>query len=207
MNANPYPTILTATDWNKKKGIVAKALAPTKLGDELRYCEDAYKLTPWAAVLSTPAPTAKLTDVDNQIFEAKGTFKVKIDHLKACLTEAKTHAGKVKTEWATNKIISKDLKTHLDNLIKAIDTLHTKIDADVQAGYKLLLAARTKIAADNPDQVKAQNDKMDGGPVVKAKTDPKNQADPKLKFKVPPTPPKKASSSKSESSESESEES
>jgi hypothetical protein len=36
MSAPAYPAILTAADWNAKKGAIAKLLPNTKLGDALR---------------------------------------------------------------------------------------------------------------------------------------------------------------------------
>jgi hypothetical protein len=61
MTAPAYPAILTAADWNAKKGAFVKLLPNTKLGDALRKLQDTAAKIHWDTLFHVPGVSATVT--------------------------------------------------------------------------------------------------------------------------------------------------
>jgi hypothetical protein len=152
-----YPTILMQSDWNKKKGLVTKIVAePTKLGEALKKAEAAYKAVHWDILFNKPGDNVELKAINDQIAKAGSEVKPQTNTLKTALMDVKTQATVVKGTWSTNKMIPKDAKTHLDNLIFAIAPFMAHLDADIKAGMLGLFAAQQKRGFLNEKEEKEQ---------------------------------------------------
>lgn len=82
----PYPVILTQSDWNKKKGLVAKIVAePTKLGEALKKAEAAYKAVHWDILFDKPGNDVELKAINDQIAKAGSEVKPQTTLLKTAL--------------------------------------------------------------------------------------------------------------------------
>jgi hypothetical protein len=178
-----YPTILMQSEWNKKKGLFTKVVAePTKLGEALKKAEKAYKDVHWDILFKKPGDDVELKAINDQISKAGSEVKPQTNALKTALNDVKTQATVVKGMWSTNKMIPKDAKTHLDNLIFAIGPFMAHLDADIKAAMLGLLAAQQKRAYLNEKE--AEEEEVE---VAKGKPQPKdakgNLIAPKLKIK------------------------
>jgi hypothetical protein len=167
----PYPTILTQSDWNKKKGLVAKIVAePTKLGEALKKAEKAYKDVHWDILTNKPGADVELKAINDQIAKAGSDVKPQTTALKTALQDVKTQATAVKGTWSTNKLIPKDAKTHVDNLLFAVTPFMAHLDAEIKAAMLGLFAAQQKRAFLNEKEEKEQAVK---GAVVRGPGGPK----------------------------------
>lgn len=153
----PYPVILTQSDWNKKKGLVAKIVAePTKLAEALKKAEAAYKAVHWDILFDKPGNDVELKAINDQIAKAGSEVKPQTTLLKTALMDVKTQATVVKGTWASNKMVPKDAKTHVDNLLFAVTPFMAHLDADIKAAMLGLFAAQQKRAFLNEKEEKAQ---------------------------------------------------
>jgi hypothetical protein len=180
-----YPQILTQTDWNNKKGVVAKIVAvPTKLGDALKALEAAYKAVDFAKVFD--APSADIHKIDERLIFITKTVVPQYNDFKTAMKTAKTHAEGVREEWKKNKLIPSASKSHLDKLITEFTTFLTNVETQQKAAYKVLTDARQGLAVLNPNDA-AKSNQGANQVVVKPANAAKTEGI-KTKFKQQPAP-------------------
>ena len=186
-----YPAVLTATEWSKKKGLVAKIVASsTKLGDALRDVEAAYKGVEWKEVFAPPTTTLK--PMDQRLYNIKSAVANQYNIFRDAIKDAKIVATKARDEWNKNPLVPKDAKTYLDNVIKALDPFFAQVDTQQKAAYKILVDSRNALAAINPKEAAASNQ---GATQVIVKNAAAAKSDTiKTKFKPPPAPASAAAS-------------
>ena len=117
----PYPKILTNKDWQKKKGVIAKMVGKTGIGDQMNKLEAKYKAVDWKQLDALSALQGK-----NQNKEKLEDFKKssKAYYQKSVLPvreEALTLsrlADKVADEWKKSKKIPKGSRKHVEEVGK-----------------------------------------------------------------------------------------
>lgn len=112
-----YPKILTDADWQKNKGLVAKAGGETGIGAQLKKVKTAYDQVDWEKfntfVIGGDFRVKTPDDVDSKKQEAIEEYKKTVVKLRQELATVKSLASKVEVEHA-KKIEKAAEKMHLD---------------------------------------------------------------------------------------------
>jgi hypothetical protein len=117
-----YPKVLTADNWNKKKGLIAKAAGKTGIGEALTALEKLFGEVEWQKFefleYVTRAPSAeRLERCKTDAEAAYHNVKKVIDQALFCERQAE----QVERKFSTNKLIPKDtivLLEHIADLAK-----------------------------------------------------------------------------------------
>jgi hypothetical protein len=195
----PYPQILTSADWSKKKGLIARIVAePTKLGEALKKAEGAYKSVSWDNIFKKPPEGSPLKVINDQIARVGTVTKEETNKLKIALHEVATQAGTVKQTWASNNLIPKDVKVHVDKIIATVPPFVTNLDSAIKGGMTSLFVMQQQREFLNEKEAKEEERAQ---PVVK--TGPKKEGITTKFKKDAPLAGKKPAAKERESGESE----
>jgi hypothetical protein len=117
----PYPVILTQADWNKKKGLFAKAAGETGLGALMTECERQYKAVAWTKLDVRKALAGGATGAQAQegYMEAYNEFTKKVKPLATKVTELQTKAGVTETKFRNTKTIPSSSTAHVTKVKEA----------------------------------------------------------------------------------------
>jgi hypothetical protein len=117
----PYPVILTQSDWNKKKGLFAKAAGETGLGALMTECERQYKAVAWAKLDVRKALAGGATGGQAQqgYAEAYNEFTKKVKPLAAKVGELETKAIAAETKFRNTKTIPSSSTAHVTKVKEA----------------------------------------------------------------------------------------
>jgi len=120
------PQILTDKDWQKNKGLVAKIVGKTGIGDAMKKMAQAYAAVDWKLMdiaVSSPQGKAKTRESLQKTFDnAVAEFKSKVEgKLRKEIIAVREAAKKTAAEWEKNKAIPKKSTDHVKEVSKAAD--------------------------------------------------------------------------------------
>jgi hypothetical protein len=120
------PQILTYKDWQKKKGLVAKIVGKTGIGDAMKNVEKAHKSVNWKLLdigVSSPQGKACTREALKKTFDNAGAeFKSKVEgKLRKEIIALRDTAKKTSVDWQKNKKIPKKSTAHVKEVHKAAD--------------------------------------------------------------------------------------
>lgn len=98
-----YPVVLTDKDWQKKKGLLAKAVK-TGLQAELKKGEDLHKKIDTSALLPARHAPKTLADLDLGLKEAKDYYKANVEPLRTQLRVIEATSAKASAALAKAKL-------------------------------------------------------------------------------------------------------
>jgi hypothetical protein len=131
MPVRELPKILRVTDWNAKKGVIAKMAGETGIGAELKKLQDVYDKTPWdvldpdAAVNATKKRgSSALVD---QLFPAAKAQSGKVEVLRKQLFAFADFADKVEAKFQKSKVIPSSSTKHVKTMAAEARTFATSL--------------------------------------------------------------------------------
>lgn len=115
-----YPIILTQADWNKKKGLFAKA-KETGLGALMTECERQYKAVAWNKldVRKALAGGATGLQANEGYMDAYNEFMKKVKPLATKVGELEAKATTTETTFRTSKLIPSSSTAHVTKVKEA----------------------------------------------------------------------------------------
>src|SRR4030095_6768860 len=113
-----YPVILTQADWNKKKGIFAKAAGETGIGALMLQTETLYKAVDWNKfdVRKVLAGGATGSQAQNGYMDAYNEFAKKVKPLPDKIGDLEAKAGAVETTFRNSKTIPASSAAHVGKI-------------------------------------------------------------------------------------------
>lgn len=124
----PIPKLLTKSDWQKNKGLIAKAAGSTGIGPLMEKLETAYKNVNWEVF----NPSAYIQD---RSIETIQTFKrtaeneknSKLSKLRDASLTLSRQAAKIETDWKKSKTIPSSSRKHVASVSEAALNYATSI--------------------------------------------------------------------------------
>lgn len=122
------PPILTEADWNRKKGLIAKAAGETKIGAMLKDMTASYNLIKWPAFeaaekLPAAAPPEQAAQT---LAQAQLQFK-KLPLLVKNLDALNKQALLIQTQFSKNKLIPAATTQHVGQIAAAAGRLRSEV--------------------------------------------------------------------------------
>ncbi len=125
MTAKTIPTILTQTDWNKKKGAIAKMAGETGIGQAMKNLEAEWKKVDWqimdpdgafqkSGLKATPDNYKKL------FADAKGEYS-KVEGVRVKVKALRDLATTVEKKFKSSKLIPSSSTQHVGNIKTTAD--------------------------------------------------------------------------------------
>jgi hypothetical protein len=121
MPVRQLPKILTVTDWNAKKGVIAKMAGETGIGAQLTELKGVWEKTPWQvldpdqAVLAAKVTRGSSALIDTLQPAAKAQYG-KIEALRKELFAFADFADKVEAKFKKSKVIPSSSTRHVKNM-------------------------------------------------------------------------------------------
>jgi hypothetical protein len=130
MAAPKYPKILLQTDWDKNKGLIAKAVGTTNVGQAMKDLKKAYDGVDWDKVDSKKALAGGVTSerAKTALKEAQDEWDKKVLPLIAKASTVNTRALNAIAKYKSAKIpVPKSSVTHALNVQKAAVTFEQEL--------------------------------------------------------------------------------
>lgn len=155
MSIPDLPDILTEADWNKHKGVLAKAAGKTGIGVLMKEMMVAYRLVKWEnldaeAVLE---PDDTLEETEAALAEAQKQYK-KVPLLLKKIEALEKQARVTQAAFAKNKLIPAASAKHVGRVVEATETFGEEVKqvADELAAFEKARAAKAKAAKAKAEQ-------------------------------------------------------
>jgi hypothetical protein len=137
MTLKTLPKILTAADWNSKKGVIAKMTTETGIGAALTKLEGVWKRVNWKAVdpiegiRLQAGKSGKPTTAAYNLAEplAKNEF-AKVIAVRTELRAVNKLAGEVEIKWKNSKTIPSSSRVHVGNIKTEAAKLYTELSQE-----------------------------------------------------------------------------
>jgi hypothetical protein len=128
-----YPDILKETDWQAKKGKIAKLAGETGVGETMKKCEAAHKKVDWMNKydISTRITWAKVDPAKSKTEVVDETekklvveYKADADPIRKLLQEVRDKAKAAAAAWKKNKLIPSSSVKHAEAVANAAELMN-----------------------------------------------------------------------------------
>ena len=117
----PYPKTLTNKDWQKKKGVIAKIVGKTGIGDQMKTLEANYKAIDWKQLDALTALQGKdqnMEKLEDFKKSSKAYYQSKVLPVREEALNLSRLADKVADQWKKSKKIPKGSRQHAELVAK-----------------------------------------------------------------------------------------
>ena len=140
MPLNTYPVILTETDWNNNKGVIAKMAGETGIGAALKAVKDEWDKVDWNKVdplIARNHVTEKFTlaTVDKMMVVAKGEYP-KLENVQRKLTALSKLALAASVKFKASKVIAKSSADHVTRIWATSESINKTLVTNVDAAWR-----------------------------------------------------------------------
>jgi hypothetical protein len=166
-----YPQILKKSDWDSKKGTVAKIAGRTGVGEAMAVCERAYADVKWAELELSKIPfnIRNFTKAgwDRELQQAKDQATGSLRKLVESLYKLRDVATKTAEKFGRTALIPRSSTEHAKAIAKAADELGVRLNTNsvgtpIMEDYNAVLAKVATIAAGVPNTLRTALGKMPG---------------------------------------------
>lgn len=134
-----YPTILTAENWNRKKGVIAKMAGETGIGASLTKLKKVFDDTDWKVIQvddRKPNPSDFRLDAWEKMCKEAATQAVsEVGKVRIAAYETRDLAKKVAEKFAKSPVIPKDITKLCNEISTAADHLGVACNPNSVGGY------------------------------------------------------------------------
>lgn len=164
-----YPQILKKTDWDSKKGTIAKIAGRTGVGEAMAVCERAYTDVKWEELELSKIPfnLRNFTKAgwDRELEQAKAQATGNLRKLVESLYKLRDVASAAAEKFARNMLIPSSSPEHVKLIAKTADQLGVSLNTNsiggtILADYNAVLAKVTQAAAIVPTTLRSALAKM-----------------------------------------------
>lgn len=164
-----YPQILKKTDWDSKKGTIAKIAGRTGVGEAMAVCERAYTDVKWEELELSKIPfnLRNFTKAgwDRELEQAKAQATGNLRKLVESLYKLRDVASAAAEKFARNMLIPSSSTEHVKLIAKTADQLGVSLNTNsiggtILADYNAVLAKVTQAAANVPTTLRSALAKM-----------------------------------------------
>lgn len=158
-----YPQILKKTDWDSKKGTIAKIAGKTGVGEAAAECERRYAAVQWQKLefAKNPPGVNSFTkaDWDRRLADAKSEITGNLRLLVDALFKLRDVATAAETKFKNNKLIPSSSTAHVGQMARTADQLGVSLNANslatpIMADYNGVLVKMKAIADGIPQILK-----------------------------------------------------
>ena len=148
------PSVLTESDWNKKKGIIAKMAGETGIGAQLKKVETTYEKVDWTVfdAKAVSKTVQSKDDVDKAILTAKKVYSSDVEKHRAELSKLRDLASKAALSFKKNKLIPKASVEVAEAISSSADRFFVQLKS-MDSEFKALEAVKDDIKQSKVEDV------------------------------------------------------
>jgi hypothetical protein len=148
VNELKYPKVLTNKDWQNKKGVIAKIVGKTGIGEALNAANKAYNKIDWNLYdVSQVIPSQQTITYLTQFKKAAmANYKTAVEPTRAELQKVVNLATKQAAEWKKNRLIPAGSVKQLQEIIDAANVLRGDLAGNSAAMSGLMRLIDKKLA-------------------------------------------------------------